>query len=191
MMDKVAVALSMAIALRTVSKVLLFHGDEAARQDEEDDEALFGIPKPEPLGRGLAPPVRSKSPVLARSNKRKSSIAPPPPPIVHIIPTFDKNLDAAQLRTKLIDADAARRRAMTRVAQLERETETLTKRCEELEKMTMQQQIDKAPQATTATASWIVQKLSMTVLSFHDQQQPRSSLTAAWAAVQALQGRGA
>ena len=44
------------------------------------------------------------------------------------------DLGASELRSKLIDADAARRRALVRLSQLEKETLRLQQRCEELER---------------------------------------------------------
>ena len=114
-------------------------------EDVNEEEAVEGeediIPKPEPLGGVLSPRnvyySRPKEPSFkhARQLDVRSRPASPSPF------SFEKqryelplDLDAKALRAKLIDADAAKRRAMTRLAELERETENLKIRCAELER---------------------------------------------------------
>ncbi|KAH9247034.1 hypothetical protein BASA81_015372 [Batrachochytrium salamandrivorans] len=151
MADNTAAAVVL-LALLVMGKQLVYSG---ASKEAAEVEAL---PQPEPLGRGL--------PLAA---KRKLPPLPKPLPALPVS-SFDRNLDAQALRAKLIDADAARRRAMTRVAQLEQETELLAKRCKELEK-----------KAERQTANWFVQKLTKAVQA--NLHHPGGGLSLAWAAV--------
>ena len=111
-------------------------------EEESEEEFVEGeeelLPTPEPLGGALAPPKRNlrayEAPhFLHDSSMRVSRLAQASFPFDKQRYELPLDLDARSLRAKLIDADAAKRRAMTRLAELERETETLKRRCAELE----------------------------------------------------------
>lgn len=139
--------------LATTLCFLFLYCEESDYDDIGDDELIdneeYALPKPEPLGGTMVqtrkPAVKTVATVPVMSIKQNStSISPPPSPSLSAIHShqfaYEKSrfeppldLDASALRNKLIDADAAKRRAMTRLAELERETETLKRRCAELE----------------------------------------------------------
>jgi len=139
---------------RSVALVNRITGNqEQLYQDEDEDDFVVEgeedlIPKPEPLG-GLLPPPRQRAAVLATSTTSQNRLqessrgshayASPNIRFGHEKQEYKLPLDtdAAALRSKLIDADAAKRRAMARLAELERETENLRRRCAELERKSM------------------------------------------------------
>jgi len=128
--------LSYAVSVRRSLALLgtLSNNSDLEQVHVEGEEDL--IPQPEPLGGALAPSKKSRAafmlvqPVEVSVGKSQGLFP-------HESYKLPLDTDAAALRTKLIDADAAKRRAMTRVAELERETETLKRRCAELEHKTV------------------------------------------------------
>jgi hypothetical protein len=129
--------------------------DEGEQEYVEGEEDI--LPKPEPLGGSMAPPKKISKPSLFQMQSHNKIIENHSPTInvedrstatiirsnsaQQILFAHEKaevkvppmDMDAVALRAKLIDADAAKRRALTRLAELERETENLKRRCAELE----------------------------------------------------------
>jgi hypothetical protein len=120
------------ISLRSARQFLFTDEKEEVFTTKEEE-----LPKPEPLG-GVAPLQRRKSSfVPIRQQQQQQRLGERRPSLPTSFEKLPLDVDAATLRAKLVDADAAKRRAMSRVAELERETANLQKRCAELEQKSM------------------------------------------------------
>jgi len=133
--------LSYAVTFRRSFALLSQLSDTKERESrEEEEEVVEGeedlIPNPEPLGGSLSPPKKSRAAYFAAAAPMDTAMRTTPQRLFPHEYRLPLDTDAAALRSKLIDADAAKRRAMTRLAELERETENLKKRCAELERKT-------------------------------------------------------
>lgn len=116
--------------LRT-SKIQL-DADETASPAEKSQRDE--IPVPEPLGNGVCAKTIPPRPPFA------TSTAPQPAWLQHPLyykklPELLKQYDAETLRSKLLDADSAKRRAMQLLHKIECENETLRVRCADLERV--------------------------------------------------------
>ena len=132
------------VALLTLSYAVTFRRSLAllgrfseTTEEEHEGEIVEGeedlIPKPEPLGGSLFPPKKLRAATLTTPVVDTAMRTTPQRLFPHEY-KLPMDTDAVALRAKLIDADAAKRRAMTRLAELERETEHLKRRCAELER---------------------------------------------------------